>query len=705
MAGRSLGVLTLDLVAKTGGFTAGMNAAERHAAKTAREIEKRNKQIAASFKSFGIGVAVAGAAALTAALSSVVKNTVEAQQEQAQLGAVLKSTGQAAGFTQKTLNDMANTMSKGLGIDGGEITKAQTALLAFTNIVGDKFPQALQAAADMSARMGMSMTQASELVGRALDVPSQGMAALSKQGFRFTDSQKDVIKSLEAAGKVAEAQDIILKSLQDTYGGAAEAARNTFAGAIGAVKNALKDVLTGDEATFGGATSALNDLADAMNDPDFKSGVANMTSGLAEIAAFAIRSATEIAKMWSGFVGFTDWLAGEVNKDSIGQLTIKIEELNKERERMLNNRIVTEGQNQALEAVTAELRKYQDLLRAIEQKLEADANAQKAAEENAKATQAAAQAEAALKEQREAAKKAADEYAKRQADINAILTQYQDQIDRLQLTESQIAENKLRALGADEKQIEMLRQKIALIGELTAVQENQRLAQAEIEKDSFGLGEGSSKIDALMQEFATEAELENMAYQDKLARFQEYADLSAMDAEERRAMEEKLEQEHQDRMAAIESNAAAFKVKNLQGILATISTMMNSHSKKMFNVGKAAAIANAAISTYEGAIGAYKAMAGIPIVGPALGIAAAAAVTAAGISNIASIRSTSFGGGGSPAAATPTQSINAANTPVMPERNVYLHGIDPSKLYSGSSILELLNGELMNGGRLMGVGA
>ena len=60
----------------------------------------------------------------------------------------------------------------------------------------------------------------------------------------------------------------------------------------------------------------------------------------------------------------------------------------------------------------------------------------------------------------------------------------------------------------------------------------------------------------------------------------------------------------------------------------------NSEAQKLFN------IMETTISTLTGAIDAYKAMAGIPVVGPALGAAAAAAVTAAGIANITKIKQT-----------------------------------------------------------------
>ena len=57
----------------------------------------------------------------------------------------------------------------------------------------------------------------------------------------------------------------------------------------------------------------------------------------------------------------------------------------------------------------------------------------------------------------------------------------------------------------------------------------------------------------------------------------------------------------------------------------------------MAAVGKAAAISQATIDTYKAANGAYSAMASIPFVGPALGIAAAAAAIASGLMNVGKI--------------------------------------------------------------------
>ena len=65
-------------------------------------------------------------------------------------------------------------------------------------------------------------------------------------------------------------------------------------------------------------------------------------------------------------------------------------------------------------------------------------------------------------------------------------------------------------------------------------------------------------------------------------------------------------------------------------------------ARKMFNIGKALAISEAVVSTYQGAQESYTSLASIPYVGPALGIAAAAAAVTAGMLRIQSIASQKF---------------------------------------------------------------
>jgi hypothetical protein len=84
------------------------------------------------------------------------------------------------------------------------------------------------------------------------------------------------------------------------------------------------------------------------------------------------------------------------------------------------------------------------------------------------------------------------------------------------------------------------------------------------------------------------------------------------------------------------------------GFFGTIGQLQKSENEKAWKIGKAANIAKTAIDTYTGAIAAYKAMAGIPYVGPVLGAAAAAAITVMGLQAIRNIKATNFTDEGQP---------------------------------------------------------
>ena len=126
--------------------------------------------------------------------------------------------------------------------------------------------------------------------------------------------------------------------------------------------------------------------------------------------------------------------------------------------------------------------------------------------------------------------------------------------------------------------------------------------------------------------------------------------------EDERVIREKLVQEEigrfqKDRIDTERKNeiaAATFYKSNLQnklsvtsGILGNLASLMQSKSRKMFEIGKAAAIGQAIVDTWAAA---NKSMASLPF---PVNIAAAAATATAGFMNVQSIRAQKFGGGGS----------------------------------------------------------
>lgn len=221
--------------------------------------------------------------------TSIITETREASDELAQLQAVLKSTGQQAGYSQQQLLDMASSMASATTLAAGDIVRAQTRLLSYTGIVGEVFPRALQTAIDQSVRLGESVEQSAETVGKALDKPSQGVTALTKQGFKFTEQQREQMKVLEASGRVGAAQAIVLDAMSESYAGAAASARDTFGGAITAIGNALRDLLDGSSgAGLASATSGLNELVRSLSGPEVKLAFADLSRSVLElVGAFA----------------------------------------------------------------------------------------------------------------------------------------------------------------------------------------------------------------------------------------------------------------------------------------------------------------------------------------------------------------------------------------------------------------------------------
>lgn len=241
---------------------------------------------------------------------AVMQETREASDEVAQLRAVLKSTGEQAGFTATQLTDMADALSGSTSHSAGEIVKAQTRLLSYTGIVGELFPKALQMAIDQSARLGESIEQSAETVGKALDKPSQGVAALTKQGFKFTEAEKERMKVLEKSGRVGEAQAIVLDAMAESYEGAALAARNTFGGALTAVMNSLRDLADGSGgAGVGAATRALNSLAQALRTPEIREGFSGLAAAVlnavAGFAKFMAQDGVKYLRMLAEAAAFT----------------------------------------------------------------------------------------------------------------------------------------------------------------------------------------------------------------------------------------------------------------------------------------------------------------------------------------------------------------------------------------------------------------
>ncbi|MCS4295693.1 hypothetical protein M2375_003940 [Comamonas sp. BIGb0152] len=239
-----------------------------------------------------------------------ITETINAEKQQAQLAAVLKSTGETAGWSQERLNGMAASLSKSSVFSTGEITQAQTRLLDYSNVVGQQFPQAMQAVMDMSSRMGTSVTSSAETIGQALNTPSEGLKALAQQGVRFTDQQKEMVAQLEATGQVSAAQAVVLDALQASYGGAAAAARDTLGGALENLKNTLTDLMIGEGGNIDGLRDSVNALSNTLSSAETKQAFEAIIALMAATTTVAVRLVNTLAQLAKGDIAGA-WMGGD----------------------------------------------------------------------------------------------------------------------------------------------------------------------------------------------------------------------------------------------------------------------------------------------------------------------------------------------------------------------------------------------------------
>ena len=114
-------------------------------------------------------------------------------------------------------------------------------------------------------------------------------------------------------------------------------------------------------------------------------------------------------------------------------------------------------------------------------------------------------------------------------------------------------------------------------------------------------------------------------------------------------------------------------VKNTLTTIANLAQLFAGESekeqKKAFKIQKAANIAQALIDTYASATAAFKSLVGVPVVGPALGIAAAAAAVTGGLLNVKQIQATEFQGSSIGGDTSPSYSSTGA-TQQAPDFNI-----------------------------------
>lgn len=256
--------------ANTAQFEKGMKNAQTSINSMSKSIEGVQKLLKTAFSVVGVTV---GIKAVTDFGKSCVQSATDAVKTFNILDNTVKATGADAWTSTKKLEDASKSLSDSTNYSVTEIQNMQSVLLGFTNITGESFDEASKAVLDMATVMKMDLTSAVQTVGKALDDPITGLDSLRRQGFKFTDQQKQQLKYLVENGDKIKAQKIILDTLATSYGGAAKAGQDSFARQRHAMENfqdTLGTKLIPVMQVFAESNSEmLNSLTNLLNKLDF----------------------------------------------------------------------------------------------------------------------------------------------------------------------------------------------------------------------------------------------------------------------------------------------------------------------------------------------------------------------------------------------------------------------------------------------------
>lgn len=217
--------------------------------------------------------------------------------------ALLKATGSASGFTAHQLDLMAKAVALNTLASVEGIKDTQNVLLTFKGISKDVFSSAIELSQDMAAVMGTDSKAAALQLGKALESPTQGISQLKKSGVSFSQAQRTMIRDMENAGRVVDAQTYILETLKNQIGGTGAAEGDgTVVGAIDSMSQHWQEMKI-NVADSSGAAAAAAAFFNVISD-----GLAKVNQDLwpdddrrmQELAAQRMELKSELATLSSG---------------------------------------------------------------------------------------------------------------------------------------------------------------------------------------------------------------------------------------------------------------------------------------------------------------------------------------------------------------------------------------------------------------------
>ncbi|WP_444922693.1 hypothetical protein ACJJH9_00015 (plasmid) [Microbulbifer sp. DLAB2-AF] len=596
------------------------------------------------------GVAGAAVAGYAAVMWQSVRSGEEMERGLLKIDALLKATGGSAGRTSQQLDEQARSVALNTLASIQGVRDAQGVLLTFKTVQTDVFDRAIELSHDLAAVMSTDAKGAALQLGKALEDPATGLSALKRAGVSFTETEREMIKEMQEAGRVAEAQNFILDKLGQQVGGTGSAEAQGLTGKVDTLGQTWTEFLEAVSETYGTTEKAgqgidfLTDSVDAL-----RRGIAATPDELARI---------EFNELHEKLVSHQHLLA-KATKEGVA--------------------VQVEIQSHMVAKVKAQMAELQDAQ--IKKQKERQAKEQEAEQRAAEVAQAAQaeRAAALLRNQQEKSSEQLAHLDQYLADEHGKLEiAHQKRLE--QIANLNLAEQELKARGFDS--IEALqasyieREDSRFEAQLAALKEKQaRIAgmNQEEEPSTDGLTEQersqmTARLESLQMSWLTELEQLQVKQDQEYAIIdQAYANkiISHEDYERKLTL---LEAKHAKEREKLDKATNKSRWQSLSGAMNTMLSISDNGSKKMFKVQKALSLANAIVTLPSAVIKSYENAGGYP-----WGIAPAAAMAAAGLAQISQIKSTNFSSGNSSVGSASAGGGSIASTP---QQGASLNGIN-----------------------------
>jgi len=327
MAGKSLGTLTIDLIAKVGGFVSGMDKAERSSLKWRKQVESDVKAVGAAVSTIGTAAAGAAIAASSAGLL-LLKSTSEQITETDRWAKSLKVSTQEllawqfaaekAGVSGDQMADIFKDIGDKIGDavlnKSGEAVDALNALGLSADKLSKTTPDKQLLA------IGEALSKVSTNAGKITILESLGND-LSKLLPLFDNNNEKLKSFIQQAKDYGVAPDA--KSINDLL-----KVNELFQDIDAQVKGLKIEIASGlAKVDLSQLNKSLSDVKNILTDPSVLQGLASLVSQIAGLAGWMAKAASEAGKLAVASGNRMAALGGNVDMSNIDQINERIEYL------------------------------------------------------------------------------------------------------------------------------------------------------------------------------------------------------------------------------------------------------------------------------------------------------------------------------------------------------------------------------------------